>query len=60
MTTDQIKTWGKTLTPLGCAMLLWWYDTPWTSFFNDAGNQAAFKELATLAASKPKPDCKKP
>jgi hypothetical protein len=60
MTTDQIKTWGKTLTPLGCAMFLWWYDTPWTSFFNDAGNQAAFKELATLAASKPKPSCKKP
>jgi hypothetical protein len=60
MTPDQIKTWGKALTPLGCAMLLWWYDTPWKSYYTNTANNAAFKELATLAASKPKPSCKKP
>lgn len=60
MTADQIKTWGTTLTPLGCFMTMWWYDTPWKSYYTNTANQTSFKALATLAASKPKPSCKRP
>ena len=57
MTPTQIKTWGKTLAPLACAMLLWEFRAP---VFTKAANMSAFTEIATLAASKPKPSCRKP
>jgi hypothetical protein len=57
MTADQVKTWGKALAPYGCFMMLWRFDA---TYMNNLANQAAFKEIATLAASKPKPSCKRP
>jgi hypothetical protein len=56
MTPDQVRTWGKTLAPLGCAMLMWEFDK---SYISKAANLSAFTEIATLAASKPKRSCKR-
>jgi hypothetical protein len=56
MTPDQIRTWGTALTPYGCVMLLWQFDRTYMSNLN---NLAAFKQLATLAASKPRRSCKR-
>ena len=57
MTPTQIKTWGKTLAPLGCAMLLWEFRK---AVFTKSTNLTAFAEIKTLAASKPKPSCRRP
>jgi hypothetical protein len=57
MTTDQLRTWGKALTTYGCFMLLWRYDG---TYMSKSSNQDAFRELATLAASKPRPSCRRP
>ena len=57
MTADQVRTWGKALTPYACFMMLWRYDA---AYMAEAANQLAFKEIAALAASKPKPTCKRP
>jgi hypothetical protein len=56
MTSDQVRTWGKTLAPLGCVMLLWEFDK---AYISKAANLSAFTEIATLAASKPKRSCKR-
>ena len=56
MTPDQLRNWGKALTPYGCVMLLWTFDK---SYMNKLANQDAFKEIATLAASKPRRSCKR-
>jgi hypothetical protein len=57
MTADQLRTWGKALTPYACFMMLWRYDPAYKA---KSANQLAFKEIAALAASKPKPTCKRP
>jgi hypothetical protein len=57
MTADQLRTWGKALTPYACFMMLWRYDK---AYMAEPANQLAFKEIAALAASKPKPTCKRP
>ena len=44
MTSDQVRTWGKTLTPLGCAMLLWQFNK---AYMNKTANLSAFNEIAT-------------
>jgi hypothetical protein len=56
MTPDQIRTWGKALTPYACFMMMWQYDA---AYMSKTANQAAFKEIAALAASKPKRSCRR-
>jgi hypothetical protein len=57
MTADQVRTWGKALTPYACFMMVWRYDK---AYMTEPANQLAFKDIAALAASKPKPTCKRP
>jgi hypothetical protein len=57
MTPDQVRTWGKALAPYGCFMMLWRYNA---AYMAKSANLLAFKEIAALAASKPKPTCKRP
>jgi hypothetical protein len=57
MTADQVRTWGKALVPYACFMMMWKYDA---AYFSKSANQIAFKDIAALAASKPKPSCKRP
>lgn len=57
MTTDQVRTWGKALVPSACFMMVWQYDA---KYFAKSANMLALKDVATLAASKPKPSCKRP
>jgi hypothetical protein len=57
MTADQVRTWGKALVPYACFMMMWEYDAV---YFSKSANQLAFKDVAALAASKPKPTCKRP
>jgi hypothetical protein len=57
MTADQLRTWGKALVPYACFMMMWEYNA---AYFAKADNQLAFKDVAALAASKPKPSCKRP
>ena len=49
---DQVRTWGKALTPYACFMMMWRYDP---AYMAKSANQLAFKDIAALAASKPKP-----
>ena len=56
MTSDQVRTWGKTLAPLGCAMLLWRFDK---TYITKAANLSALTDIGTLAASKPRRSCKR-
>jgi hypothetical protein len=56
MTSDQLRTWGKALTPYGCFMMMWEYDA---AYMAEPANQLAFKDIAALAASKPKRSCKR-
>jgi hypothetical protein len=57
MTPDQVRTWGKSLVPYACFMMMWRYDA---AYMAKSANLLAFKDIATLAASKPKPSCKRP
>ena len=57
MTADQVRTYGRAVGPSGCAMMMWRYDA---AYMANSDNQLAFTDIATLAASKPKPTCKRP
>jgi hypothetical protein len=57
MTSDQVRSWGEALTPYACVMLMWQYDA---TYMSDSSNQDAFKDIAALAASKPRPTCRRP
>jgi hypothetical protein len=57
MTPDQVRSWGEALTPYACVMLMWQYDA---AYMSDPANLEAFKDIAALAASKPRPSCKRP
>jgi hypothetical protein len=57
MTPDQVRSWGEALTPYACVMLMWQYDG---TYMSNSSNQDAFKDIAALAASKPRPSCKRP
>jgi hypothetical protein len=57
MTPDQLRNWGRALTPYGCVMLLWRYDR---AYMSKLANQDAFREIAALAASKPRRSCRRP
>ena len=57
MTPDQVRTWGKALVPYACFMMMWRYDA---AYMAKSANLLAFKDIAALAATKPKPSCKRP
>jgi hypothetical protein len=57
MTPTQIRSWGKTLAPLGCAMLFWQFNK---TYFTNSNNLSALTDVATLAKSQPRPTCKRP
>jgi hypothetical protein len=56
MTPDQVRSWGKALAPLGCAMLLWRFDK---AYITRAANLSALTDIGTLAASKPRRSCRR-
>ena len=56
MTPDQVRSWGAELLPNGCVLLMWQYDATYMSV---SANLDAFTEVAALAASKPRPSCKR-
>jgi hypothetical protein len=57
MTSDQVRTYGRTIGPSGCALLMWRFDA---AFMSKAANQAAFRDVASLLNSKPRPSCRRP
>ena len=57
MTADQVRTYGRTIGPSGCALLMWRYDA---AFMSKAANQSAFSDVASLLNSKPRPSCRRP
>ncbi len=57
MTADQVRTYGKAAGPYGCAMLMWKYDD---LFMSKSDNVSAFKDVASLLDSKPRPSCSGP
>jgi hypothetical protein len=57
MTVEQLRSWGKALVPYGCVMLMYRFDA---KFMNKLANQDVFREIAALAASKPRRSCKRP
>lgn len=57
MTPDQVRTYGRTIGPSGCALLMWRYDD---AFMSKAANQSAFKDVASLLKSKPRRSCQRP
>ena len=56
MTPDQVRDWGLALTPYACVMLMWQFDA---TYMSNAANLEAFQAIAALAASKPRPRCKR-
>jgi hypothetical protein len=57
MTADQVRTWGRAIGPYGCAMLMWRYDD---AFMAKSANQVAFRDVASLLASKARRSCRRP
>ena len=56
MTADQVRTYGRTIGPSGCALLMWRYDA---AFMSNAANQSAFKDVASLLGSRPRRSCRR-
>jgi hypothetical protein len=57
MTADQVRTWGRAVGPYGCAMLMWQYDA---AFMAKSANQSAFRDVASLLATKARRSCRRP
>jgi hypothetical protein len=57
MTADQVRTWSKELVPYACFIMMWQYDA---TYMSEAGNQDAFREIASLVASQPRRSCARP
>jgi hypothetical protein len=57
MTADQVRTWGRAVGPYGCAMLMWRYDDV---FMAKSANQSAFRDVASLLATKARRSCRRP
>ncbi len=57
MTADQVRSYGRTVGPSGCAMLMWRYDD---AFMSKSANKSAFQDVATLLNSKPRRSCRRP
>jgi hypothetical protein len=57
MTADQVRTWGRAIGPYGCGMLMWRYDD---AFMAKSANQSAFRDVASLLATKARRSCRRP
>ncbi len=57
MTSDQVRTYGRAVGPSGCVLLMWRYDD---AFMAKTANQAAFRDVASLLSSRPRPSCRRP
>ena len=57
MTSDQVRTYGRTIGTYGCALLMWRYDG---AFMSKAANQSAFGDVASLLNARPRPSCRRP
>jgi hypothetical protein len=57
MTAEQVRTYGRTIGPFGCALLMWQFDD---AFMSKAANRSAFADVATLLNSKPRRSCRRP
>ena len=57
MTADQVRTYGRAIGPSGCVLLMWQYDG---AFMSNAANQSAFRDVASLLGSRPRPSCRRP
>jgi hypothetical protein len=56
MTADQVRTYGRSIGPSGCALLMWRYDA---AFMSKTANQSAFMDVASLLGSKPRRSCRR-
>jgi hypothetical protein len=54
MTADQLRQWGTTLGPAGCALLMWLYDA---DYIANSANQQAFRDIASRLATVPAKSC---
>ena len=57
MTADQVRTWGRAIGPYGCFMLMWQYED---AFMSKTANQSAFRDVASLLATKARRSCRRP
>jgi hypothetical protein len=57
MTASQVRDWGRAIGVAGCAMQMWRYDG---AFMSKSANQDAFRDVASLLASKSRRSCKRP
>jgi len=57
MTADQVKSWGQAIGPSGCFMTMWRYDD---AFMSKSANQTAFRDVASLLATKSRRSCRRP
>jgi hypothetical protein len=56
MTAQQIRDFGLTLGPAGCAFTMWRFDR---EFFDDSANKASFEEIADSLAKVPAKACRR-
>jgi hypothetical protein len=56
MTAQQIRDFGLTLGPAGCAFTMWRFDR---EFFDDSANKASFAEIADSLAKVPAKVCRR-
>jgi len=56
MTASQVRSWGLTLGPAGCALFMWRYDA---TFFSKWANVQAFKDVAVKLASLGSRNCRR-
>lgn len=57
MTADQVRTWGRAVGPSGCFMTMWRYDD---LFMSKSANVDAFRDVASLLATKSPRSCRRP
>lgn len=57
MTADQVSSWGRAIGPSGCFMTMWRYDD---AFMSKSANQTAFRNVASLLATKSRRSCRRP
>lgn len=57
MTASQVSSWGRAIGPSGCFMIMWRYDD---AFMSKSANQTAFRDVASLLATKSRRSCRRP
>ena len=56
MTASQVSSYGKAVGPSGCFMLMWRYDN---LFMSKSANVSAFRDVASLLATKSRRSCRR-